>query len=160
MKKTILKHMTISGYMKGIDLTECEILAKKLEDGRDKMKEAKNIVKAAKKELNQAMENSIKKIKKEKESEQKIGINGERIIDFKSEFIKEKKALKAKYQKMVRRLERKESDIKIKLNEYKEKGQNKWNIFKRELNNDLDGIEKTLKDFMVDNKKKVKKLAS
>jgi|GEM_PF-2389436 len=160
MKKTILEHLTVTGYAEGIDLTDSEVLAKNLKDAKVKVQEAKKSAKKAKQELNQALKDSLKKIKKEKDSEKKISNYGKRFTDFKSELTKETDALKTNYLSMVGKIERKESDMKMKLNQYKEKGKGKWKSFKHELNNDLDGIEKTLKDFMDYNKKKIKKLAS
>ena len=72
MKNKILKHLTIMGYMKRVDLSDCESSAKKLEDAKDKMKDAKNNIKVAKEELNVALGNSIKKIEQEKKAENKI----------------------------------------------------------------------------------------
>jgi len=158
MKKIILKHLTVSGYMKGINLTDCELLAQKLEDARNKMKDAKKNVKAAKEELNQALEDSIKKIKNEKKDEKNIRNNGVRKSAFTSVF--RNKEFKAKYEKKLAELEQKRNGVKKRLEEYKSDGSKKWDLFKRELNHELDGIEKSVKNFMDYNKKKVKKLAS
>jgi DNA-binding transcriptional ArsR family regulator len=66
MKKIVLKHLTILGYMNGVRLNECGQSARKLEEAQVKLKEAKRKVKEAKSELKQALENSIEKIKAEK----------------------------------------------------------------------------------------------
>ncbi len=158
MKKTILKHLTVSGYAEAIDLTDGELLSKKLKDAKFKLQDAKKSVEEAKQELNQVLKDSIKKIKKD--SEEQIDINGKGTADYKLDFNLERDELKAKYRRMVGKLEQKESDMKMKLNKFKHLGQGKWKTVKRELRNDLDVIEKTLKDFVTDNKKKVKKLAS
>jgi len=158
MKKIILKHLTVSGYMKGIDLTECQLSAKKLEIARNNMKDAKKNVKIAKEELNQSLEDSIKKIKKEKGAENNIRNNGAEKSAFTSVF--RNKEFRAKYEQKLAELKQKRSDVKEKLEAYKSDGSKKWELFKRELNKDLDGIEKSVKNFMDYNKKKVKKLAS
>jgi hypothetical protein len=158
MKKTILKHLNVTGYAEEIDLTDGDLLTKKLKDAKSNMQDAKKNVEQAKQELNQALKNSIKKIKKE--SEEQIDINKKGTAGFKLEFNQERDELKAKYHKMMGTLEHKGSEMKMKLDKYKDMGQGKWKSLKRELHNDLDVIEKTLKEFVVDNKKKVKKLAS
>jgi hypothetical protein len=158
MKKIILKHLTVSGYMKGIDLTDCDLLSQRLEDAKEKMKDAKQDVKAAKLELNLALEDSIKKIKKENGAEKKIQNNSVKTSAFTSVF--KNKEFKAKYIKKLSELKQKRNDVKKKLEAYKSDGSNKWDLFKSELNHDLDGIEKSVRNFMDYNKKKVKKLAS
>ena len=71
MKKKIFKHLTVSGYAKGMDLSECGLLTKTLEDAQNKMSDAKKNVKTAKQKLNHALENSIKKMENEKKIENK-----------------------------------------------------------------------------------------
>jgi hypothetical protein len=158
MKKTILKHLTVSGYAEAVDLTDGDLLTKKLQDAKSNMQDAKNNVEKAKQELNQALKDSIKEIKKE--SKVQMDIHKKGSAEYKLEFSLERDELKAKYHKMMDTLERKGSEMKTKLDKYKELGKGKLKTFKRDLNNDLDVIEKTLKDFVTDNKKKVKKLAS
>jgi hypothetical protein len=158
MQKIILKHLTVTGYRQGIDLTECELSAKKLEEAKDKLKDAKKEVKAAKSELKQALEDSIKKIENEKSAEKKIRYKDSRKSAFKSAF--GNKEIKAKYEKKLAEFEEKKSDMKKKLSEYKSNGNEKWESLKRELNKDLDGIEKGFMEFIIDNKKKVKELVS
>jgi hypothetical protein len=158
MKKIILKHLTVTGYMKAIDLTDSQLLVKKLEDARNEMQNAKKKVKAAKQELNQALEDSIRKIEDEKVTVNKIqNIEGVRHT-FPSVF--KNKEFKAKYEKKLASLEEKKNDIKQKLEEYKSDGTAKWELFKNELYLDLEEIERTVKNFIEFNVKKVKKVVS
>jgi hypothetical protein len=156
MKKLIFKHLTVSGYVKGLDLSDCESLTKNLEDAQDKMTDAKKKVKTAKQELNHALEDSIKKMENKKKIENKIQ-NG-----LKSPFtaVFNNKEFKGKYKKKLIELERIKNDMKKKLEEYKSDGTDTWDLFKRELGHDLEEIEKTVRNFMDYNKKKVKKMAS
>jgi len=160
MKKTILKHLTVTGYVEGIDLHDSNLLAKNLADAKEKMGKEKRNVQKAKIALQEALKDSLKKIKKQKESEKKVGKIEKIITGFEPEYEKEKNELKAQFTKMVGKLIQTESEMKLKLEKYKTKGKGKLKSFKRELNKDMNGIEEAIKDFMVDNKNKVKKLAS
>jgi hypothetical protein len=156
MKKLILKHLTVSGYVKGIDLSDCESLTKNLEEAQNKMTDAKKNVKIAKQELNHALEDSIKKIENKKKAESKMQKS------LKSPFtgVFNNKEFKGRYKKKLMELERIKNEMKKKLEEYKSDGTEKWDLFKRELTFDLEEIEKAVKNFMDYNKKKVKKMAS
>ena len=44
MEKTILRHLTIQGFVKGKDLTNIELLENKLDLAKDKLKKAKKEV--------------------------------------------------------------------------------------------------------------------
>lgn len=54
--------------------------------------------------------------------------------------------VKAKYNKDVAVLEKKNRDLKKKLEEHKVEGQGKWEVFKTNFKHDMDGIGKTMKD--------------
>jgi len=158
MKNKILKHLTVTGYMKRINLCDCESSAKKLDEAKGKMRDAKKNVKIAKQELSKALEDSIKKVENEKKAENKIWNDGVKNSEFTSAF--KNKGFKAKYEMKLAELNRKKSNMKKRLEEFKSDGTDKWELFKTELNFDLDGIEKSVKNFMDYNKKKVKKLVS
>lgn len=64
-----------------------------------------------------------------------------------------KKDLKASYEKQIAVLEEKNSEMKIRMSEYKEDGGEKWQSFKIEFNHDMDELGKSLKDFTVDNER-------
>jgi len=156
MKKLILKHLTVSGYVKGIDLSNCDSLTKNLEDAQDKMTDARKNVKTAKQELNHALEDSIKKFENKNKIENKIKKG------LKSQFtaVLNNKEFKVIYEKKLIELERIKNDMKKKLEEYKSDGTETWDLLKHELAYDLEEIEKAVRSFMSYNKKKIKKLAS
>ena len=133
-------------------------ISQALANGSFARKKKKKKKKSAKQELNVALENSIKKIKKEKVIENKIHNNG--IVKPALASVFKNKEFRAKYEKKLAEFEQKKSDMRKKLDEYKSDGIEKWESFKSELGNDLDGIEKSVMNFMDYNKKKVKKLVS
>jgi DNA repair exonuclease SbcCD ATPase subunit len=84
------------------------------------------------------------------ESEEQVKANEAKIDAFKEKMEKAGPKMKAKYSKAVAELEQKNRDLKKKLEEYKDEGQGKWEEFKTNIQHDLDGIGKTMKDLFKD----------
>lgn len=145
MEKTILKHLTIHGFVKGKELTNCELLENKLALAKDKLKQAKKDVSNAKKELNRAVEESLKKIESEKTELKNIRNNDTESSTFSKVFSKEN--LKVNYEEAMNDLELKKNEIKKKIEGFKTDGSEKWDSFKHKLNDDLEELGKALKGF-------------
>jgi uncharacterized protein (DUF3084 family) len=145
MKKTILT-LAIIVFMAGtISTSFGREPDKKSEKAREDLKEAK-------KDLKEAQKDSVTEYQKfKKETEVKIASYDKSIADFKVKIAKQKKVNKAKYEKNLAVLEQKNSDLKKKLADYKEEGQDKWISFKKEFNHDMNELGKSLKDFTVKN---------
>lgn len=141
MKKSITI-LTLTMFMAGAMLISCQSSA-------DKVLEAKNNLADANKELTQARKDSIQQFKEE--SLAKISNYENNIIEFKAGIANEKKENKAQYEKNIIELEQKISDIKIKLDSYKEEDVSKWKSFKNEFNHDMEEFGKALKNLTVKN---------
>jgi hypothetical protein len=135
-------------------ITACESSSKKVEDAQKKVEQTKVNAIAANIELNQARKDSISNYKQfKKESEDRIIAQEKSIAEFKARIAKEKKANRAEYEKKLVQLEQKNSDLRKKLNEYKDEGKGKWISFKIEFNHDMDELGKAFKDLTVTNVK-------
>jgi len=88
-----------------------------------------------------------------KETVGKITSNEKIIADIKESMANEKKEAKAVYQNQITALEQKNADLKNRIDEYKEDGNEKWQSFKREFNHDMDELGQSLKEFLVEYKK-------
>ncbi len=86
-----------------------------------------------------------------KEASNKIRSNEKRVANLKTKIAKIHSKEKAEYQKNLRVLEQKNTRLKRKLANYKEREQNKWMSFKREFDHDADEIGDALRDFTVSN---------
>lgn len=99
----------------------------------------------------QAQKDSIKQFKNE--SNKKI-VNNEKIIsDIKMQIAKAEKTTKTEYEKLAAGLEKKNREMKKKLNKVNEKGKEKWQVFKRDFNRDLDDLNKSIDDLLEKSKK-------
>jgi len=85
-------------------------------------------------------------------AEEKISSYEKSIGELKARIANGTKENLAKYEKKLVELEQKTSDMKKKLEEYKEEGKDKWDAFKLKFNHDLDELGKALKGFTVKSK--------
>ena len=114
---------------------------------RDKLKDARENDINAHEELTQKLTDSIQNFKTE--SQEKSDINEKLITEFRERRPIFQDELVAKYLSKVDELERKNSEMKRKLDEYKMEGQGKWISFKHDFNHDMNGLEKALKDLTI-----------
>jgi len=87
------------------------------------------------------------------ETDEKITINEKTISDIKERMQIEKASNTAEYKTLISELEQKNSDMKKRMVDYKEDGNDKWQSFKSEFNHDMDELGNSLNDFFVNNKK-------
>jgi hypothetical protein len=80
-----------------------------------------------------------------------IEANEKRIDAFKEKMEEAGLKVKANYNNEMAVLEKKNRNLKKKLEEYKDEGQRKWKKFKTNFKHDMDGIGKTMKDLFKDN---------
>lgn len=157
MKKKILQHLTVKGFVIGEDLTNCERLEKKLEeaklkfkhekkqvaDAKQKLKVSKKEISEARKKLNNALEESLAKIEIDQMELKKTKKNESDDSILASVFDSDQ--LKAKYEETLNDLETKKNEIKKKIEEFKLDKSEKWDSFKNKLSHDLDEFGKVLK---------------
>lgn len=83
-------------------------------------------------------------------SEQTIKANEYRIDAFKEKMEEAGPKFKAKYGKEVTVLEQKNRNLKKKLEEYRDEGITKWEEFRMNFNDDMDGVGKTMASLFKD----------
>jgi predicted RNase H-like nuclease (RuvC/YqgF family) len=151
MKKTIFS-LTVIVFMAGTILSSCQSSAKKVENAEDKLQNAKNETKEAQSELNKVRNDSITEYQQfKKESEERIIANDKSIAEFKAKLASMKKESRSDYEKVIAGLEQKNSDLKKKLENFKDEGQENWKSFKNEFNHDMDELGEALKNLTVKN---------
>lgn len=125
----------------------CNSPAKKVENAEEKVLEANKDLKQANQEYVTDIENY------RKETAIKVAANEKAIADFNTRIASEKKADRVDYEKKVAVLEKQNSDMKMRLENYKEEGKEKWEIFKTQLTHDMEVLGEDFKNLTV---KKVK----
>lgn len=122
----------------------CQSSSKKVENAQE------NVVKANE-ELNQALKDSIQQYRIT--TQEKLIANEKQLAEYKAKIAIQKKENKAKYEEELAKLVQKNNDLKIKLENYNEENEVKWEAFKTEFNRDMDELGKAFKDLTVKNVK-------
>lgn len=149
MKKTIFT-LAVASFMFVMILGGCQSSEKKVENAQDKVQDAENNLKEANQALNMAIRDSIRLFKSE--SETTISTYEKNIADIKIKIAKANKENRAAYEKNLATLEQKNTEMKRKIEAFREDENAKWASFRREFNHDMDELGKALKDFTIKNK--------
>jgi chromosome segregation ATPase len=135
--------------------TGCQSPEEKTASAKSNVEEAKADLKEVKNDANAEAQASVNidewKAFRSK-SEEKINSNKIRIAELKVKLKKPGEMLDPYYEKRIKTLEAKNEELKAKMDAY-ETNHSNWANFNREFNHDMDELERSLKDFTVDNKK-------
>lgn len=118
----------------------------------DKVQDAKKDVVAAKVALDEAQQ-AYKKdlINYRKETELKIAENEKMAADFRISITNQKKKAKTASEAKLAELEKKNEEMKSKLEGYQSDSKDNWQAFKTEFNRDMNELGKAFKDLTVKN---------
>jgi chromosome segregation ATPase len=144
MKKTILQ-LTLTGIMIGTSLTSFGQQNKKVEKERKNVAEAKD-------DLREAKKDSAADFQKFKlEAETKIRENQTKIAELKAKKASDNKESKEKYDKKVAALDKKNNELKAKIEGCGNTKTSNWTAFKREFSHDMNELGHAFKDVAVNN---------
>lgn len=153
MKNSILTIATVV-LTATVITTSCNTSEQKVKDAKENVADAQQNVINAANDLDNANKEYLADVESYRlTTQQKIDANNKIITDFKVKIKAEKKEVKAEYNKKIEALELKNTAAKKRMDEYKEEGKDKWQSFKREVNHDMDELEKSLNDLTVNNTK-------
>jgi hypothetical protein len=154
MKKTIFTMAAIAFVALTVSTSYGQNIDKKSDKARENILEEKQDVVKAKQDLKVAQKDSVADYQNfKKESEARI-LNNEKILaDLKVKVSKADLKDKADYEENLATLNQKQVNLKKRFVDYKMNGETKWSSFKKSYNNDMDELEKELKNFTVENKK-------
>ena len=146
MKKSILVAVVTVLTVSSV-LTSCNTTA-------DDVKETREEVKEAKKDLQKAENDYFNDVEKyKKENRENIIANEKIIADFKVKIDLEKKEARADYNTRIAYLEKKNEDLKVKMNTYQPLNEQNWEKFKTEFSRDMEELGTAFKDFTIKNSK-------
>jgi len=118
----------------------------------EKINQAKNDVAKANQELENAKKEYVADVATYKiKIDEKIAASRKSMLEFNVRISNEKATTKKAFQKRLAELEQRESNLKKKMDDYKMDGQENWIIFKTEFNQDMEDLEKALKDLTAKN---------
>ncbi|HWZ23292.1 MAG TPA: hypothetical protein VNW06_11595 [Cytophagaceae bacterium] len=146
MKKSILTLAT-TVFITSIMLTNCTSPSQKVENAQEDVVEANKNLEKANEEYLADIDNY------KRQTDERVAANDKIIADLKARIEIDKKGVKEEYRKKVADLEQKNREMKIKMDDYKADGKEKWEQFKNEFNHDMDELVKAFKDLTVKNVK-------
>jgi phosphoenolpyruvate-protein kinase (PTS system EI component) len=139
MKKSIFNITLILGAFL-IAISSCSTPAEKVEKAEDKVTEAKNNLDSAIKDY-QTDINTYRLATAER-----IAANEKSIKEFNLRIANDKKEAREEYLKKINALEKKNTDMKKRLDDYKADGNDKWKTFKMEFSKEMDDLGNSIKD--------------
>ena len=128
-------------------LMNCNSPTKKVEKAEERLEDAN-------KDLQIANEEYLEEIETYRlQAAARFTDNEKNIDEFNQRIEAKKKDVTEAYKIKVAELNKKNSDLKKKIADYKSTSKENWESFKTEFNHDLDQLGEALKDFTVKNKK-------
>jgi hypothetical protein len=146
MKKIITIFSTCF-LLSGAIFTSCSTPAEKVEKAENNVVKANNELDSANKVYLEDVANF------KKENDEKIAANNKSIAEFNQRIADQKATAKADYKIKIAELEKKNTDMKKKMDDYKEDGKDNWTKFKAEFSHDMDELGKAFKNLTVKNVK-------
>ena len=132
----------------------CDSNQNKVKDAKEKVQEEKKDVMDAQKELEKAEQDSIRMYNEYKTAQlEKINENDSAIAHYRAKMKMESKDMREKHEKKIADLEKKNNELRMKLNNYNYDGKSSWQSFKTEFNHDMEELGHAFKDLTVKNTK-------
>ena len=151
MKTPILKLVILAAIV-GMVYISCNNSPKEKEEDLNK---AKDEVVDAKADLATSTRDSINDFNKYKESiEKKLVENDKVIADLKSKNTSKDKSTHELYVQELDKLEMKNAELKLKIEDYKQGPEQKWELFQVDFNKDVDNLGKSISNMAQRNMKK------
>lgn len=147
MKTTKMLSFAALGLFAGTFLTACSE-QKQAENAQEEVTEAQEDLEDAK--ANAAEEWAEFKM----ESEERMRANEERIAEYREQIKADKN--KAEREAKIAEMERQNEALRARINEYEnsdDKGNERWESFKREFNHDMDALGESIGDIFENNEK-------
>ncbi len=120
----------------------------------EKVDKAKAEVAKANYNLDQANEEYLADMENYRiETAEKIAANQKSVADFKARIANDKSIAKDEYKAKIAALEQQNTDMKKRIDDYRETGKEKWELFKSEFSRDMDKLGKAFSDLTVKNVK-------
>ncbi|MEI7508686.1 MAG: hypothetical protein WCJ62_04400 [Flavobacterium sp.] len=151
MKTPVFKLIILAAIV-GMVYISCNNSPKQKEE---KLNDAKNEVLDAKEDLAKSKLDSIGDFNKYKESiENKLVENEKKITELKAKNTSKDKSSHLLYVNQLDKLEMKNSELKHKIEDYKQGPEQKWELFKIDFNKDVDDLGKSISNMAERNMKK------
>ncbi|WP_146185077.1 guided entry of tail-anchored proteins factor 1 [Flavobacterium pallidum] len=144
------KHITIAAasIFSLMLLGSCKNESKDIEDAKDDVIEARQDEQIAKEQADAAQTDSVSDYARLKaETNKLIADNKTRIAEFKVKLKTESAANQAKFEKQIDKLEAKNEELQKDLDNWANKGKERWDAFKERVQKSVDDVNKDIDDY-------------
>lgn len=143
--KTMMRILLISMVVTGTLLTGCNSSADRDGHSHEGMEEGMDDASDAMHEIGHDASRSVSEFRHD--AEMKIDEYEASMADLRVKMANEKAENKAAFERKLSQLEQKTKEMKSRLKEYKETGEDEWTTFKTEFERDLDGVGTSISNF-------------
>lgn len=137
MKKYLSKFFLVI-FLSGIFLQSCDTPAENVEDAQEDVKTANENLDKANEAYRQDM------IEFRAQNAERIASNKKTMTEFHARIASEKSEAKADYAAKIEALDRKNSDMEKKMDDFKTDNESEWGNFKRDFSRDMDVLRDSL----------------
>jgi hypothetical protein len=130
-------------------LSGCQQRESKIEIAQTKVTSAAQDLKEVKREVRADWQESWLSFKRE--SDMEIAANERSIIDLRREVTTVRKGLRDSFTARIDDIERRNTELRNRVNEYKDDGDEKWELFKKAVRRDMDNLNATRVKIVVRN---------
>ena len=149
MKKAIFPLLIVSLLMIKTTNSFAQKTDRKSERARTKLRVAKEDVATAKADLKEAQKDSINEYEKfKKESDDNIADHAKAMIAFEERLKNIKSNKKGKYEKRLINLKLRNSDLQMRIDNYKYDSHYNWSVFKIKFSHDMKALGKQIVDLL------------
>lgn len=146
---TSLVTSVATGCCLSLLLVACQKPEEKVENAREKVADARQDLKEAKREARTEWQQDWVNVKRDNDKD--IADNERRNIDLRKDVKGVHKRYRARYNVRIDDCERRNNELRDRVNNYKDEGDERWVEFKKDLKRDMDDLKSSLKKITVKN---------
>jgi len=148
-KLEIFLALAIAGFLSALPFTGCQRPEDKVETAREKVAEAKQDLKEAGRDARADWQEAWLTVKRDYDKE--VAINERRILDLRKEVAAIDMRYRSTYNSRIDDLERRNTELRERLNNVKDQGDQQWEEFKTGLKREMDDLQSSLKNITIKN---------
>ena len=141
--------LIVAGCLTPILLMGCQRPEEKVENAKEKVATANQDLKEARRDAGTEWQEDWLKLKRD--NDQEIAGNERRIIEIRKDVNTVDAPYRAKYNTRIDEFERRNNELRDRVNNYKNVGDEKWVEFKKDIKRDMDDLKSSLKNFTIKN---------
>lgn len=141
--------LILAGSLAPFLLMSCQRPEEKVDSAKEKVATANQDLKEARRDAGTEWQEDWLKLKRD--NDQEIAGNERRIIEIRKDVNTVDAPYRAKYNTRIDEFERRNNELRDRVNNYKNVGDEKWVEFKKDIKRDMDDLKSSLKNITIKN---------